>query len=395
METSNFVKNVISKDKNVFSNAILKLVKANDINDFQKMDEMSNFIFPFVKEKIINSFVKLVNEENLKNIFVLMNYYSYDFEDMIVNSLLKLANEDLTDILLEKFENGTKEQKAYCAKYFSKINDPLALPLLKQNVFDDFYYLKINSISALKAFNDYEAVETAKEIILKTDDEFKKLSAFETLIAYGNNINFVLDNVFDKKIAFKDNVILTLLDFNDFETIYENNKEKIPSIFNVLIDGYPETIDLSTVKYYEIIKYVKYLLSLNTNYSLGLLLFAKTKFDEFLNNDSYTYDLDKFTKDELKNIQNLLKEVKIDGFKIEFFEKRAYEFENTLNVIKEYNYGFEDLIKLLNDLKLPETYAISALEILKNNNLISKIDKKIQDSLNDDNLKAIARSYFN
>lgn len=45
------------------------------------------------------------------NLLALLKYYSPFYEDFIVSNLVKFANEDLTDKLLEIFENGTDEEK--------------------------------------------------------------------------------------------------------------------------------------------------------------------------------------------------------------------------------------------------------------------------------------------
>ena len=141
-----FLKNITSKDNSVFSKTIKILAESNNIANFEILSNNSDFIFPFLKEKIIKNFVKLINKENLKIIFNFTKIYSSDFEDLIVQSWLKFASEDLTDEILELFENGTNEQKAYCAKYFYHIQDSLAIEFLNQNSLSEFLPLKINSV---------------------------------------------------------------------------------------------------------------------------------------------------------------------------------------------------------------------------------------------------------
>ena len=130
MLDENFIKNITSKDIKLSHSIIENMIKASDIEAFRTLCEKSDFIFPFLKERISSDFVKLIKEENLSAIFKFSEIYCADFEDIIVNSWVKFASEDLTDEILALFENGTIEQKAYCAKYFSRINDPLALEYL-------------------------------------------------------------------------------------------------------------------------------------------------------------------------------------------------------------------------------------------------------------------------
>ena len=69
MSSQNFIKNITSKDINLSKNTILQMVKSVNIEDFSELCQKSDFIFPFLKERIINDFVKLINKENLNAIF--------------------------------------------------------------------------------------------------------------------------------------------------------------------------------------------------------------------------------------------------------------------------------------------------------------------------------------
>lgn len=399
MKSSNFVKNIISKDTNTFFNTLNNLINSKDIGLFKELDESSDFIFPFVKEKIINEFVKLINKENLDVVFEFMNYYSYDFEDMVLRPLLKHADEDLTDKILEIFEQGNEHNKAYCAKYFTKIKDTLALPLLKKEAMSDFYYLKINCAKALRGFCDTEALNKAKEIVLNSSDEYEKLDAFEFIIAYGNEARFILENCFN--LPFSQNIIANLLDENGFDEIKKANEGKISDVFCVLLEGYPENISLNTIKYYEIAKFIRYLSANQTNYNLALLLCAKAKFDEFANNDNYTFDLDNDLKNELKNINSLLKDIDFKKLAVEY--KSGSEFQAILNVIREFDCNefdikLSDIINSQKNKEVPATLLVEALGILHTKNKINLIDKKIIEdikTIENTNLKAIAMKYLN
>ena len=118
MPETNFIKNITSKDIKLSHQTIENMIKAKDIEPFKLLCEKSDFIFPFLKERIAADFIKLIKKEDLNAVFEFSKIYCADFEDMIVNSWIKFASQDLTDEILDLFENGTVEQKAYCAKYF-------------------------------------------------------------------------------------------------------------------------------------------------------------------------------------------------------------------------------------------------------------------------------------
>ena len=118
MPSENLIKNITSKDINISKNTIKNMIKSANIADFGLLCEKADFIFPFLKDRITSDFVKLVEEQDLKTIFEFSKIYCPDFEDLIVKSWIKFASEDLTDEILALFEEGTVEQKAYCAKYF-------------------------------------------------------------------------------------------------------------------------------------------------------------------------------------------------------------------------------------------------------------------------------------
>ena len=158
MPKENFIKNITSKDTKLSRSAIKTLIEGCETDNFKELNNKAEFIFPFVKERIIKDFVTLVNIEDLKTVFEFSKIYSSDFEDMIVNSWIKFASEDLTDEILELFETGTVEQRAYGAKYFSRILDSLAVEYLNKEAFSSFNPLKINSAIALSAFNEKEVL---------------------------------------------------------------------------------------------------------------------------------------------------------------------------------------------------------------------------------------------
>ena len=389
-----FIKNITSKDINLSKKTILDLINSKDLSKFKLLTEKEDFIFPFLKDRITKDFVNLINKENIETLFEFTKVYSFDFEEMIVKSLLKFANEDLTDRILEIFENGTKEEKTYCAKYFCYIKDPLALDFLYKNAKSDFNPLKTNCILAIKSFNDTKLIKYAKENIESAVDDFEKLSDFETLAIF-NEIDFILENGLNSPL--NSNIVPILLNFNDFDSLKnKTSKENIKRIFHILIENYPENIALDTILYYQILDFIKLILLENDNYSKTLLLFAKAKFDEFNSNDIYSFDFDKSIKNEIKNISEFLNnsEFTINDVVFEYNDEKPYQFSLLLDIIKEYNLeNFDcDLVHIFEKVNCISKAKIA--EILKSHNKINQLDKNLIENIENENVKALIMSYL-
>lgn len=394
MSSSNLLKNIISKDKNIFENTIKNLLKTGNTADFKELCEKSDFIFPFIKEKIIDYFVKIVNKEDLNTIFEFSKIYSYDFEDIIIKSWLKFANEDLTDEILELFSNGTDEQKSYCAKYFASIKDSLAAENLEKCIYSDFEPLRINSALTLKAFGQDNILDDIKNKIASADNEYDKIPLYQILSVWGGNenIKFILENSISSLYAA--NIISNILDYNEFDTLVKYlDKETIFNIFNVLVENYPENIELNTLIYYQVFDFIEYLKNNLTQYSTNLLLLAKKQFLEYETNEIYNFDLDKDTKTELKRINGSLSSVNSDfsNFEYELKSNNPYNFETAIRVIQEYKINeFNNILTNLvnnNDTNL-KYRALTALT-LKTLGHVNLIDKNEAAKIEDNNVKAL------
>ena len=396
MEDTNFIKNITSKDNEVSKSAMNMLINSSDFKFFKLLCDKSDFIFPFLKDKITLNFVKLINKDKLETVFEFSKIYNCDFENLIVKSWLKFADEDLTDRLLELFEVGTQEQKAYCALYFSHINDPLALELLKENAKSDYSYLKINCAKALRAFNDRSTLDEMKNIVVNSDDDFEVLNASEFICAYGD-IDFILKNTLNS--PFCANIILSVFEFCDFYSLKTLcDSETLAKIFSIIIEALPEDITLQNIEFLSIFDFIKELEHNSSQYVQNLLILAKTKFKEFSSNDIYQFDLDKNTKDELKNISNYLNS-KNYGTNNEIEELKSGDSSKiriALEVIQELNLEkyYIEIAHLINSNSFNTTLCAQGVMILKEKGKCDLIDKSILDNIQDENLKAFIESYL-
>lgn len=393
MPLENFIKNITSKDINLSKNTIENMIKAKDTEAFRLLCEKSDFIFPFLKDRISSDFVKLIKEEDLNAIFKFSEIYSIDFEDMIVESWIKFASEDLTDEILNLFEIGTIEQKAYCAKYFSRIQDSIALVYLNKYATNDFEPLKTNCAIALSQFKDEEVLNNMKEIVLKSDDDFEKLNAFDFITIYGGEkqIKFALENAFLS--PFSINIITNILDFNNINYLKNIIEPKIlTKIFQLIVEKYPEELSIDSAYYWSLADFIKLIYSYDSKYSKNVLILAREKFKEFSENDIYTFDFDKNIKFEIKNISKLLNSLDLK-FEMSDFED-DFELSAILGVIKELKLNEEAKnLALLFD-KINEEKKAEIALILKELNQIDLIKADSLENIQNENVKALIKSYL-
>lgn len=391
---------LISKDKKLAADAAQCVVNGKDIETFKKLCDNSEFIFDFLKEKIIKNLTDAVNENNIVNIKEFAKIHCYDFEDFIIKSWLKFANEELTDELLEIFESGTKEQKTYAAKYFYHINDPLCLEYLNQYALDDYEPLAYNCAVALKKFKDKNLYKKAIDFIQDDSyDEFQKFPYINFLISYNDKsafdtlYNYMIDSPAEDIIS---SGILSLKSFDDM--IKDKQTDEAKRIFDNITGAYPETLSLSTIDEYDVYDFIKYLYANKDSYSKRLLLKAKHKFNAVTKEDIYTYDLDKDTKQSLHKINEFLNTLNLDyDIKDEFYSKNSKRIIEAIDVIE--NFALEDygdflasyaLNEELNPLILTEIARV--LKSLNRIHLIKKDDfiRKFKD----ENIKMLFESYF-
>ena len=399
MSSQNFIKNITSKDIALSKSTIKDMIKTANIADFRMLCENAEYIFSFLKERITRDFVKIINKENLNAVFEFSKIYCYDFEDLIVNSWIKFANEDLTDEILDLFENGTDEQRAYCAKYFSKIQDPLAIEYLNKFAKSDFEALRTNCAIALSAFCDVEVLNEMKNIALNSNDEFEKLRAFNFIVAYGKDeqIKFVLENAFNSPFA--TNILSNIMDYCDINHLKNIlNKETLNKILQLIIEEYPEDIPLDTCYYWNLIDYIKLIYSFNNQFSRNILLMAKIKFEEFNKNDIYTFDFDRNIKEEIKNISLYLNslDIEIDNL-YEELKKDKFHFDVALFIIKELKLSQYSsyLAQLINEFQNDYEKIAKISETLKELNQINLVNIEIIEKIKDENIKALIKSYIN
>lgn len=304
------LKKLTGKNKNDYEAVAKHLVDDCDVELFKELVDNDDFLFDFVKNNVAQRIENAVNQNNYQNLVEFLKYYSQSYEDAIVGSLVKYADEDLTDLMLDKFENGCDNEKTYAAKYFAKIQDPLAYEFLRLNSYSDNEFLAQNCAMTLGAWHDEKSFDEAIEKLQNTDD-FEKLSAVKFLTAYG--AKKAVPKLFEamKTSTMAENIsgeIPYLVPLYELiKTDYENALLAIIYITNAL----GEILPLSVVFDFELFEVFEELINNHDDSKVAItLLNARDKFDTLTENDEYLYDEDKNTKNEIFDIKKLLNSAK-------------------------------------------------------------------------------------
>lgn len=397
-----YVKKLTGKNPQDFEFAAAHIINNSDVKAFSALVEKSDFLFDFIKENVKKRLKKVITHDNYKNLLSFLSLYSIDYEEVIISSLVKYADEDLTDEMLASLENGTNDEKAYAAKYFSYINDTLAIEFLRENAYSDFDSLAINCAEALSAMGDRESYEEAISKI-KSDDEFEQLSAVKFLVAYKDKN--ALGEIFKvlKTSSMPENIACEVQYIQSFiELLDSSYREDSIYALNQIINGLGEIVSLSQVFDFELYEVIEKLIQ-GDNYSKKavFLLNAKLKFDQLTENDEYLFDEDKAVKEEVYAIKDLLNSQPHDFWET---QKKEFVFEldsqspfvfSALEIVQEMNLSesFEKLNTLLESSN--QTLILKTVEVIKSLDQLSQIDKNtVFEKISDENIKAILDSLF-
>ncbi len=368
------VKKLTSKNRSDYESVAHRLINTPDINLFEELVKQDDFLFDFVKNNVAQRLQDATNARNFRNLLALMKVYSPFYEEFITSTLAKFANEDLTDEILEIFENGTDSEKTYCAKYFSHIQDPLALPLLREGAFSGNENLAANCAATLGAFDDKESYEKALEN-LKSDDDFEQFAAISFLIAYGNknSLGAIIDAM--EKSSMAENIAGEIPYLVDMLTLLENERGLV--VLNNIINGLGEILPLTGVFDYNLYEVFEKL------ESPIVLLNAREKFNLLTENDEYLFDEDKNTKNEVYEIKKLLNSAKIGNTDAELREESPFVY-----TALDFTTDAAAVEKLLTSKN--QTLVLKSAEVLKKLGAFDETARaKALQNITDSNLKSV------
>ena len=384
------IKKLTGKNKNGYEQAACHLVNTADVVMFKALVEKDDFLFDFVKQNVNERLMAAVTDENYKNIFTLMQIYSPSYEDFIVNTLVKYANEDLTDRMLKLLECGSVDEKIYSAKYFSRIQDPLAIEALRKNAFSDNEFLNINCALALGLFKDKKSFDIALEI-LDNPDVFERVSGVKFLSVYGD-ISAVPAIIAAMKVSsMSENIAGELPFLMDLFQLLDNYYEDALLVLNNIINGLGEILALSLVLDFELFEVFERLIYKSEDSKAAVVLLnAQEKFNTLTENDEYLFDEDKETKNEVYDIKKQLCAMDTKKLKEQIYEeiKEDSLFVYTALDFATDLYAIRELLKSNN-----QTLILKTAEVLKKlNNLDENTRTVALLKVTDTNIKSIIRA---
>ena len=384
------IKQLTGKNRQEFEAAAAHLVEEADVEMFKALVDKDDFLFDFVKQNVADRIANAINESNYKNLLLFLKYYSPSYEEVIISSLVKYADEDLTDRMLELLENGTNAEKTYCAKFFTYIQDPLSLELLRKNSGTEDEFLNANCAAALGAMKDEISYNSALST-LKSEDEFEQLKAVKFLTAYGNKeaLYPVIDAM--KTSTMSENIAAEIPYLTDIFTILESDLENGLLVLNNIINGLGEIIPLSSVFDYELYEvFERLMVHADDSKTAVVLLNANEKFETLTENDEYLYDEDKDTKKEVLDIRKLLSHINKKEL-LCFVNQELREdspFVYTALDFAEDMYAVRELLKCSN-----QTIILKTAEVLKSKNELDDTSRQVALlKITDENIKSIIRA---
>ena len=387
---NDLIKKLSGKNKTDYEQVAKEMIDNADVALFKELVANDDFLFDFVKQNVAERLANACNETNYKNLLKFFVCYSPYYDDFIISTLAKYADEDLTDEILEIFENGTNDEKTYCAKYFFYIQDPLALELLRENSYTDDESLNANCAATLGSFQDTVSYNQALEK-LKSTDEFEQLSAVKFLVLYGNKdaVSEIISTMKTSTLA--ENIAGEIPYLIPLSELLDKNKEDGLLVVNYIINGLGEILGLPCVFDYELYGVFEYLIrqSYDSKTAVVLLNAAET-FDTLTENDEYLFDEDKNTKNEVQDIKKLLGSINKKQLKqavlAELNENSPFVY--TALDFAEDVFAIRELLKCNN-----QTIILKTAEVLKKLGNLDESTKTVALlKVSDENIKSIIRA---
>ncbi len=384
---SDKLKNLTGKNPKDFEPVAYSLINKPDVELFKELVEKDDFLFDFVKQNVANRLEKVCNKSNYLNLLAFLKYYSPYYEEFIISILVKFADEDLTDKILDLFENGTDEEKTYCAKYFSFIQDPLAVEFLEKNAYSENSALSVNCAATLGVLHDQKSYNDAVNK-LKSDDEFEQLDAVKFLVAYNEKKAIPMIVKCVKSSSMAENIAGELLYLTDLFTLYQNNEREGLYIANLVINGLGEILGLSQVFDFQLYEFLEMLVKRPKISAIAaVLLNAADKFETLTENDEYLFDETKDTKQEIFDIKSLLSCSDL-SLLYDLVDEELNKDSEFIFTALDFTENEDKVRNLLNSSK--PAVVVKALEVLKQFDSLTQDDKNLAlDSVNDENIKNV------
>ena len=394
--------NIISKDNSAAKEAAIKLLAEKDLESFKILNSKSEFLFDFIKEKILKNLIGAVNSENCSNLFEFLKVYSPDFKGFILLPLVQFKTPEVEDKMQKFLLEGCDEEKTYATEFFTILGDKTKYEKIKANLNADFGPLKIASINYLSNLGfRLEFEESLKILEDNSKDNFEKLTSVEFLAYFGDKKAF--EPIYNYFINEDNSYTIAnfLLDLKPFSTLIEENKEdEILNILSSIILNFPDSISFEEINYYINEGLFEFLLESENNLSALILFYLKNKTELILEDENYSIDLTKENKKEANIINSKLNNAiqifdKIETLTLGLNSINYFENILSLEIIKEENIEIVEPIYNLLEKTTNNEIIMDILYCLQNQNklneaLINKILLKTENEI----LKAQIKSFI-
>lgn len=394
--------NIISKDNSAAKEAAIKLLAEKDLESFKILNSKSEFLFDFIKEKILKNLIGAVNSENCSNLFEFLKVYSPDFKGFILLPLVQFKTPEIEDKMQKFLLEGCDEEKTYATEFFTILGDKTKYEKIKANLNADFGPLKIASINYLSNLGfRLEFEESLKILEDNSKDNFEKLTSVEFLAYFGDKKAF--EPIYNYFINEDNSYTIAnfLLDLKPFSTLIEENKEdEILNILSSIILNFPDSISFEEINYYINEGLFEFLLESENNLSALIVFYLKNKIELILEDENYSIDLTKENKKEANIINSKLNNAiqifdKIETLTLGLNSINYFENILSLEIIKEENIEIVEPIYNLLEKTTNNEIMMDILYCLQNQNklneaLINKILLKTENEI----LKAQIKSFI-
>ena len=381
------------------------MINDGDYELFQELVSLSEYLFPFVKENVLKRLEKSVCKANFKNLYKFTNCYSPDYDKVFATAFKYFGENEDKEKMLEYIKNGSLAQKTYAARYFELSKDIFAIRELIANAFSENEYLADACAAALGALNELKSYDIALAK-LNSGDDFEALSGLNFFVSYAKNPP--MDDIFNalKLSGMPENFAGKIVYLKPLTQLLQENFENALFVLDNILNGLGEILPLSEIFNFELFDALSYLSEINNPDHLSrisvLLLRAKYKFEMFSENDEYTFDEDKNTKNEIEEINKFLNSLDKNFWNylkqnvVQELSQDKNRIISALNIIKDYNISFAvpQILETIYENE-DETILCVAFDVLKTLKGLSYINKEeALSKFNNPNIKAIVESYY-
>lgn len=390
--------NLTSKDFNIQKKAATLIINSKDVKAFKILSEKSEFIFDFIKDKVIKNLKDAVNQNNVSNLFDFLKIYSEDFKDFIIDSFIKFNSKEIEDKLFNLLNNGIDEEKTYALYFFLKNKNYNVLEFAKCNINSGFAPLKNVSIKHLKEKGEKEEFNNSIGILNSDKDDFEKLQAVEFLSIYNDKEGFYPIYNYLKKTGANEIVASNLLLIKSFsELIEENLNDEILTIYSSIIYNFPDSVSFNEIQYYNEDGIFDYLIESDDNFASLLILFLKERLQNSLNDESYALDFSGNTKKEAEKFLSALNLI-TDNFDKNSIINSSVQNENKTECLIGIELSnFDNLSAIENILDMTSDNEIILLgldKLKKYNGLKNELVKKLVQKTENETVKLEIEKFY-